>query len=69
MTPQCAEVRMPDDIHQSAPDVFAAARTRRSIRAYKPDPVPGDTLREIVALGRHARSRQRKPVDGVAPPL
>ena len=31
---------MPDDITRAAPDVFAAARTRRSIRAYKPDRVP-----------------------------
>ena len=47
---------MPDDINQLAPDVFEAARTRRSIRAYKPDPVPAATLREIVALARHAPS-------------
>ena len=47
---------MPSDIFKSAPDVFAAARTRRSIRAYKPDPVPMETVREIVALGRHAPS-------------
>ena len=47
---------MPDDIHEAAPDVFQAARTRRSIRAYKPDPVPAATVREIVALGRHAPS-------------
>lgn len=47
---------MPHDINQAASDVFAAARTRRSIRAYKPDPVPVETVREIVALGRHAPS-------------
>lgn len=47
---------MPDDISQPALDVFEAARTRRSIRAYKPDVVPAATLREIVALGRHAPS-------------
>ncbi len=47
---------MPDDIYQAAPAVFAAARTRRSIRAYKPDRVPPDMLREIVALGGHAPS-------------
>ena len=40
----------------TAHDVFEAARTRRSIRAYKPDPVAPDTVREIVALGRHAPS-------------
>ena len=47
---------MNEDIHTPAPDVFAAARTRRSIRAYKSDPVPGAFVREIVALGRHAPS-------------
>lgn len=47
---------MSENINQSAPDVFAAARTRRSIRAYKADPVPPGILREIVALGRHAPS-------------
>src|SRR5258706_7504746 len=45
-----------DDIFSAAPDVFAAARTRRSIRAYKPDLVPRDTLRAIVAIGRQAPS-------------
>jgi len=44
------------DINQPAPDVFDAARTRRSIHAYKTDPVPLDIVREIVALGRHAPS-------------
>jgi nitroreductase len=44
------------DLFQAAPDVFAAARTRRSIRAYKPDPVPMETVREIVSLGRYAPS-------------
>jgi nitroreductase len=39
-----------------AADVFEAARTRRSVRAYKPDPVPLQTLRDIVALGRWAPS-------------
>ena len=39
-----------------APDVFEAARTRRSIRAYKPDRVPPEVLREIVAVARHAPS-------------
>ena len=47
---------MPDDFFSAAPDVFAAARTRRSIRAYKTDPVPVDTLRDIVALGSQAPS-------------
>ena len=48
--------RMIDDLNAPAPDVFAAARTRRSVRAYKPDPVPMETLREIVDLARHAPS-------------
>jgi nitroreductase len=47
---------MPNELNAPAADVFEAARTRRSIRAYRPDPVPADTLREIVALGRHAPS-------------
>jgi len=45
-----------NDINKPAADVFAAARTRRSIRAYKPDAVPPALLREIVELGRHAPS-------------
>jgi nitroreductase len=44
------------DINQAAPDVFVAARTRRSVRAYKPDLVPPQLLRDIVELGRHAPS-------------
>ena len=44
------------DINRAAADVFEAARTRRSIRAYKPDAVPPATLRKIVELGRHAPS-------------
>ena len=47
---------MSDELDKPAPDVFEAVRTRRSVRAYKPDPVPADILREIVALGRHAPS-------------
>ncbi len=47
---------MSNELNQPAPDVFAAARTRRSIRAYKSAPVPRAILREIVALGRHAPS-------------
>ena len=43
-------------IDQPAADVFEAARTRRSVRAYRPDAVPAATLREIVELGRHAPS-------------
>lgn len=47
---------MTDDITKPTADVFEAARTRRSIRAYKREPVPIETVREIVALGRHAPS-------------
>ncbi len=47
---------MTEDINKPAPDVFEAARTRRSIRAYKSDPVPRETLREIVGAGRFAPS-------------
>ena len=44
------------DLSKPAADVFEAARTRRSVRAYKADPVPKGTLREIVELGRWAPS-------------
>jgi nitroreductase len=44
------------DINQTAADVFEAARTRRSIRAYQPKAVPPQMLRDIVGLGRHAPS-------------
>jgi nitroreductase len=47
---------MSDDIHLPATGVFEAARTRRSIRAYQPQSVPIEIVREIVALGRHAPS-------------
>ena len=47
---------MSQDINAPAPDVFEAARTRRSIRAYKSDPVPHALLREIVRIARHAPS-------------
>jgi len=47
---------MNDALSKPAADVFEAARTRRSIRAYKPDVIPPETLREVVALGRHAPS-------------
>ena len=44
------------DIDTTARDVFEAARSRRSVRAYKPDAVPLETLREIIELARHAPS-------------
>jgi nitroreductase len=44
------------DIDTTARDVFEAVRSRRSVRAYKPDPVPIETLREIVEVARHAPS-------------
>lgn len=47
---------MRDDINKPATDVFEAVRTRRSIRAYRCDAIPMDTLREIVAIARHAPS-------------
>jgi nitroreductase len=47
---------MPSFATHAAADVFDAARTRRSVRAYKPDPVPPRVLREIVELARWAPS-------------
>ena len=44
------------DINQTAADVFEAARTRRSVRAYKTDAVPRETLRAVVEVARHAPS-------------
>src|SRR6476469_313769 len=44
------------DLDKPAADVFTAAQTRRSIRAYKPDCVDSETVREIVALARYAPS-------------
>ena len=41
---------------EPAADVFEAARTRRSVRAYRPDPVPIEVVREIVGVARHAPS-------------
>jgi nitroreductase len=43
-------------LSKPAADVFEAARTRRSVRAYKPDVIPMQTLRDIVDLGKHAPS-------------
>ena len=37
-------------------DVSAAIKNRYSVRAYKPDPVPEETLREIVEIARLAPS-------------
>ena len=36
--------------------IHDAIRSRRSVRAYRPDPIAPDVLRELVALGRHAPS-------------
>jgi nitroreductase len=47
---------MNNELNNPAADVFAAARTRRSIRAYRADGIPPQTLRDIVELGRHAPS-------------
>ena len=37
-------------------EVLEAIRTRRSIRTYKPDPVPEEVLEEILEAGRWAPS-------------
>ena len=37
-------------------DIFDVIHQHRSIRAYKPDPVPPALLREVIGLGRHAPS-------------
>lgn len=37
-------------------DVSSAVKSRHSVRAYRPDPVPGDTLREIIEIARLAPS-------------
>lgn len=37
-------------------DVAEAIKTRRSIRAFKPDPVPPDIIRDIIGLARYAPS-------------
>jgi len=37
-------------------DVLTALRTRRSIRKYKPEPVPEDKLRQVLEAGRIAPS-------------
>ena len=50
------EVAMNQALGKPAADVFEAASTRRSVRAYKPDPIPMQTLRDIVELGRWAPS-------------
>ncbi len=47
---------MPDNLYAAAPDVFAAAHTRRSIRAYMPKQIAPELLREIVAIGARAPS-------------
>ena len=44
------------DINEPAQDVYEAAHTRRSIRAYKPDTVPLETIREIPSLGATRRA-------------
>lgn len=50
------------DLYQPAPDVFAAARTRRSIRAYEGDPVPFDIMREVVTSARLSTVRKHPEV-------
>ena len=47
---------MSSNLTEPAADVFDAARSRRSIRAYLAQSVPKETLRDIVALGGQAPS-------------
>lgn len=49
-----------DDIGETRMDTIEAIRTRRSIRAYKPDPVPDDLLNEVIAAGFCAPSAHAK---------
>jgi nitroreductase len=37
-------------------DIVEAIKTRKSIRAFKPDPVPQDILKEIMRLAQNAPS-------------
>ena len=37
-------------------DIIEAVRSRKSIRGYKPDPVPDEILREIIEIAGHAPS-------------
>lgn len=47
-------------------DAFAALTTRRSVRQYKPDPVPRETLEKIVDAGRLApTARNLQPCEFV----
>ena len=55
LRPHRQRKKVTEDIYKTAGDVFEAARTRRSIRAYQPDPVPPETLREIVAARQVSR--------------
>lgn len=41
-------------------DVYEAIRTRRSVRAYRPDPIPEDVLQRILDAGRMAPSAANK---------
>ena len=41
-------------------DVYEAIRTRRSVRAYRPDPIPEDVLERILDAGRMAPSAANK---------
>jgi len=37
-------------------DFYKVVRTRRSIRSYKPDPIPNDVLRRVLEAARIAPS-------------
>ena len=41
-------------VDRQAPEFFDVVRTRRSVRKFKPDPVPGDHLRQILDAARLA---------------
>jgi len=45
---------MSDELSKPAPDVFAAARTRRSVRAYKPDAVINTFQPPRIGLAEYA---------------
>jgi nitroreductase len=47
-------------IKGDAMDVYGAIKDRRSVRAYKPAPIPGDMLRRVLDAGRLAPSAKNR---------